>query len=191
MFLIRYGYLSLPMAFLLLLLSLGLCFAGELASTGVAQAVTPELTDQLLQKGGVFIFFEPSCPICAEYFPSIERLEAKYAKLDRFYLVFASQEKDAADKFIAEYHPHSAVLIDNSSQLQSRLKAKVTPQAIVVCANKIEYSGRIDDRYVSIGNRRSVVRCHDLAEALSALSQGKSVPIKSTNPVGCFLQSNQ
>lgn len=191
MSLIRNSHLSMFIALLLCLLMPGACLAAEASGGGELYTLTAELTDQLVQKGGVFIFFEPSCPICAEYFPSIEQLEAKFAKHDHFYLVFAAEAKDSAEKFISEYHPHSTVLIDKNSMLQSRLGAKVTPQAIVVCANKIEYSGRIDDRYVSIGNRRTVIRSHDLDDALSALSQGKAAPVKSTNPVGCFLQSNQ
>ncbi|MBX9686301.1 MAG: hypothetical protein K2X27_06335, partial [Candidatus Obscuribacterales bacterium] len=70
-----------------------------------------------------------------------------------------------------------------------KLAAKITPQAFVWKNGRLVYSGRIDDRYAAIGQRRSVIVCHDLKSLLSDLDSGKNLVFKETQAIGCFLES--
>jgi hypothetical protein len=64
----------------------------------------------------------------------------------------------------------------------------VTPEAVVVTpAGVIKYRGRIDDRYIALGQQRRVVTSHDLRDAIDAVIGGKAVPHAETEAVGCFI----
>ena len=67
----------------------------------------------------------------------------------------------------------------------------MTPEAIVV-DNKgvVKYRGRIDDLYVSFGQRRPAPTQRDLRAALEAIAAGKAVQYKSTKAVGCFIPTD-
>ncbi len=71
--------LCAALALLVWLAGVPVC-ATESPDRVTAQVLSAELSSELVKKGGVFIFYDPSCPICAEYFPTIERLESKYGK---------------------------------------------------------------------------------------------------------------
>ena len=143
---------------------------------------------ELLAKGGVFIFYDPSCPICAEYFPTIEELQARYSRKQPFYLILKEADAKLAAEFVEKYNPHCGIMIDKNEELQSSLKAQITPQAFLVKASKTVYSGRIDDRYESIGQRRTVIRSRDLEDALKASSTGNRIAARETQAIGCFLE---
>jgi hypothetical protein len=65
--------------------------------------------------------------------------------------------------------------------------ATVTPEAVVVVAGKVVYRGRIDDRYVDLGRERPAPTRRDLFDALTAILDGKPVPLAKTQAVGCFI----
>lgn len=153
----------------------------------IRQIRLPKESRELLEKGGVFIFYDPVCPICAEYFPTIEGLQSRFSK-QPFYLVMKSDDAVVATEFAEKYKPHSEILIDKSGELQSNLNAQVTPQVFLVKSGKTIYSGRIDDRYESIGHRRTVIRTRDLEDALKASAEGQIISQRETKPVGCFLE---
>jgi hypothetical protein len=169
-----------------------LLVSGIVQQTWAAESnsvVNSELCRDLMNKGGVFVFFDPSCPICAEYFPTLEQLTAKYkGKLD-FFLVFKAEDSSAVKGFVDGYQPHSRVLCDKNSLLLAQLRPKVTPEVFVVQQKKVVYSGRIDDRYAAIGHRRNVIRSHDLDEALALLAAGRQAREHATTAVGCYIES--
>lgn len=177
-------------------LSLLLMFVSLMAGTGVSAgdessgAVSAAQSKSFLQEGGVFIFYDPSCPICREYFPTIERLSSKYNDRFKFFLVLRSGEDAAARTFVKDYHPTCKVLVDSQFNLQKSLGATVVPQSFVVRNGNVIYSGRIDDRYESIGRRRTVIKSNDLEIALSAADHGATPAVKHTTPIGCFLEND-
>ena len=141
----------------------------------------------LAKQDGVFIFFDPTCPICAEYFPTIERLIARFGQV-KFSLVFCAVDSDRIAEFVRDYKPRCRILSDVDGSLRAALDAHVTPEAVVKSAGKNVYSGRIDDRYASIGHRRSVVGVHDLENILATISNGQTVLPSKTAAVGCFIE---
>lgn len=155
-----------------------------------ALQITAKSIEPILKRGGVFIFYDPACPICAEYFPTIEKLAATYSRWD-FYLVFRAGVTDSAQDFVRDYSPRAQILLDDDALLQLRLSATVTPQVFFLNDGKIVYSGRIDDRYESIGHRRSVIRSYDLRETLDKCRQGERSCRRTTVPVGCFLENTK
>lgn len=140
------------------------------------------------QKDGVFIFYDPSCPICLEYFPSIQKLAIKNADLLPFYLVMRPADETAAARFAQEYKPSCKIMIDSGSSIQKTLGATITPEAFVVQSGKTIYCGRIDNRYESIGHRRNIISSNDLENALDDLRRGGNLTFKKTEAVGCYME---
>lgn len=80
-------------------------------------------------------------------------------------------------------------LADGSNSLARQLGATVTPQAVVVSPRgTILYSGRIDDRAVSFGRRRSSATRQDLREALEQVLAGRTPAPARTQAVGCSIE---
>ncbi len=137
---------------------------------------------------GVYIFYDPLCPVCREYFPYLDKLAQEHKKLP-FQLVFSSVADKARQEFQKDYKPHASIIDDKNKLLQNLLKAKVTPEAVLVKSGRIIYRGRIDDRYAAIGQRRSLIGSCDLENALLAVEQNRTPEIKETIPIGCFLET--
>jgi hypothetical protein len=66
--------------------------------------------------------------------------------------------------------------------------ATVTPEAVVVgTSGKIEYRGRIDNKYVTWGTARPEATERDLRAAIQAVAEGRPVATAYTKAVGCFI----
>jgi hypothetical protein len=82
------------------------------------------------------------------------------------------------------------VLLDHQRRLVKMAKAKVTPEAVVWGRKgQLLYRGRIYDLYAELGKKRSAPTHHDLREALDAITSGRKVLQKETEPIGCLIQS--
>lgn len=148
----------------------------------------------LPEKGGimaVFFFIAHDCPISNSYAPEISRIAADYSpKKYRFYVVYTEDDLKAKDakKHATDYGFICPALLDPKHMLVKRLKATITPEAIVVGEDgKTRYQGRIDDRYIDFGKMRHQAGVHDLRLALDALSANKPVPAAHTKAIGCFI----
>lgn len=138
---------------------------------------------------GVLIFFEPTCPICLEYLPELERLNSVYGSQLPFQLVVKpSVSPLTLDQFLKEYRPTIKVTVDEDLRLQRALGASITPEAFLIKDNIVCYGGRIDDRYVALGRRRAVITSHDLRLALENLNNGPQHKARHTQAVGCYLE---
>jgi hypothetical protein len=86
-------------------------------------------------------------------------------------------------------------LLDARQTLVALAHATVTPESAVFVVEggtlREVYHGRIDDRYLDIGQERPQAQHHDLETAITAALAGKPVPQPGGPPVGCsivFLQ---
>jgi thiol-disulfide isomerase/thioredoxin len=165
-----------------------ICSAAAIDQPVRVEKLDAAKSESVAKQDGVFIFFDPSCPVCAEYFPTIERLNARFER-SRFSLVFCAVDNETIADFVREYKPHCRLLNDLDGSLRAALDAHVTPQAVVRQAGKTIYSGRIDDRYASIGHRRAVIGAHDLETVLASINRGQPVLSSRTAAVGCFIES--
>ncbi|OYW19927.1 MAG: hypothetical protein B7Z55_08040 [Planctomycetales bacterium 12-60-4] len=76
--------------------------------------------------------------------------------------------------------------VDSPRAIRSR---ESSSQALVLTpAGAIVYSGRIDNRYPSVGRKRDVVTEHEFEDALAHVVAGRNVAVPSTQPVGCLME---
>ena len=135
------------------------------------------------------------CPICNAYAPEIGRIQTTYGSRVCIDLVYSEPRLTAAQ---ARTHAtsfslgRSELLLDPNGEFALYCKASVTPQALVYDSNgRKVYSGRIDDRYISLGQQRPTATQHDLRDALEAILSHKQPKPALGAPVGCFIVTSQ
>jgi hypothetical protein len=143
----------------------------------------------------VLVFAASDCPISNRYIPEIARLNKEFSPQGvRFWWVFPNPGDTAqvVRQHNREFQIHEGVLLDVSQSMVKRANATITPEVAVFTAGMQEvYRGRIDDRYLSLGQERPQAGSHDLEAAIKAALAGKPVPQPGGPPVGCsivFLQ---
>ena len=186
----------------LLLLAAGLC-GGDASVRGGPAAVDlpPSVRDidghehalagEADSRPAVFVFVKTACPIANYYQPTLRRLANTWGEDVRLFVVHtesrvtAAKARDHRDEFDVP----GVVLLDPAGNLIERLDARVTPEAFVVDAeDRLRYRGRIDDTYLGFGRRRQVVGSHDLDNAVTAVLEGRRVPVPQADPVGCRIR---
>ena len=153
--------------------------AGLILSLLVAQADRPT----------VYVFTTTDCPISNRYAPEIQRLAAKFDGQAKFVLVYPvpadSPEliRDHTRKFAYSLD----TLRDTGQKLVKQTGVTVTPEVAVMRGSTVLYRGRIDDRYLAFGKDRPAPTKRDLEDALTAITAGKTVAVRETQAIGCFL----
>lgn len=142
----------------------------------------------------VYVFLGESCPICQYHTLTLNTLSAEYAgKGVAVVGLFPNPDSDSAtiDSFRREYQLTFELRKDIGRQYMNRLGATITPQVFVVdeTTGIVHYKGRIDDKYTTLGKRKTTPVVPDLKNALDALLAGKTVPITETTAVGCYIDS--
>jgi len=140
----------------------------------------------------VLVFVASDCPVSNGYAPEIQRIcSASAPKGVSCILVYEDPgvTGDAVRRHMQEYRYQGiAATIDPDGALATRLRATITPEAIVIDrAGAVRYRGRIDNFYAALGRPRQVVTAHDLQDALDALAAGKPVPARDTPAIGCYI----
>ena len=141
------------------------------------------------QKAAVFVFVGIDCPISNSYGPEINRLiKANKDKGLAFYIVYSDSTAtmDATRTHAKAYGYRCPALIDDQQKLMKKLKATVTPEAVVIDGKgSVLYRGRIDNWYEELGKQRFSVTQHYLQNALDEVIAGKKVTTPETKTVGC------
>jgi hypothetical protein len=137
------------------------------------------------------VFAVPDCPIANSYLPEINRLHAEFAPQGIELLIVQADPVttvEQARQHAEEYEVHAPVTLDADHAWVQRAGATKTPEAVVFSPRgEILYRGRIDDRYVGLGQKRPQATSHDLRDALAAIVAGVSVPQPRTEAVGCYI----
>ena len=146
----------------------------------------------------VLVFGATDCPISNRYIPEVARLDLELsAKGVAFWWVFPNPGDAPAvvRKHGVDYSIDTPTLIDSRQDLVRMAHVSVTPEAAVFAVENGKlrevYHGRIDDRYISLGQERPQAGHHDLELAITAALAAKPVPQPAGPPVGCsivFLQ---
>jgi hypothetical protein len=143
----------------------------------------------------VALFFAATdCPISNRYVPEIKRLTQKYGpKGVRFWWVYPN----AGDTPIAvaghnrDYAITGDTILDPKQSLVNMARVTVTPEAAIFQVEGGElreiYHGRVDDRYLNIGQERPQPQQFDLEMAIFAALAGEAVPQPGGPPVGCSI----
>jgi thiol-disulfide isomerase/thioredoxin len=142
-------------------------------------------------KPSVVVFVLHDCPISNKYAPELQRLADEFGKRGaRFYVVHVDAELSDRDasKHAEEYQYKLPVLVDRKHDLVRTLGATTAPEAFIIGSDsKVQYRGRIDDRFVALGKPRHEVRERDLRRALEAVIERRQVEVAETKPVGCLI----
>lgn len=153
--------------------------------------------DPLAARGGgtgaatVFFFVRTDCPIANRYAPEMRRLAEAYGPRGvAFFVVYVDPGETAAaiERHLAEYRLPPAPLRDPRHALVAATGARVTPTAAVAAADRrLVYRGRIDDRYPGYGKALREPSERNLVDALDALLDGRPVPRRETEAIGCLI----
>ncbi|HVK07411.1 MAG TPA: redoxin domain-containing protein [Gemmataceae bacterium] len=162
-------------------------FAATDAITGKLWSLTDSARDA---KVVVVAFLGTECPISNQYVPTLDALHKRFA--DRgvaFVAVNSVPQDDAATvaKHAKSYALPFPVLKDADQSVADKLKAARVPEAFVLDGTRtVRYRGRIDDQY-GRGVYRPAPTRTDLADAITAVVEGKEVAAPATEVVGCPL----
>jgi hypothetical protein len=152
---------------------------------------TPEHPFDSAARARVFVFVRTDCPISNRYAPELQRIVSEFkGRAADFWLVYSDHSESLANiqQQIADYKLPGTALLDPKQELAHRAQAAVTPQAAVFDHDgRLQYSGRIDDRYVDFGKSRQAAATHDLEDAITATLAGKPVAQPRTRAIGCYL----
>jgi AhpC/TSA family len=143
----------------------------------------------------VLVFAASDCPISNRYIPEVARLSKEFSPQGvKFWWVYPNpgDTSQIVSKHNRDFQIHEYALLDVFQTLVKRARVAITPEVAVFNAGLREvYHGRIDDRYLDIGQERPKAQRHDLETAIGAALAGKPVPQPGGPPVGCsivFLQ---
>ncbi len=151
--------------------------------------VTPAAWQQY--RAVVVVFLGTECPVSNGYAPELRRLYERFRSSDvEFYGVYGEPgiTPQSARQHAAEYQIPFTLVIDADQQLAGTIGARRMPEAAVIApAGQVVYRGRIDNRYLSNGQRRIEATSHDLQAALESVLAGKSPQPNETEAFGCPL----
>lgn len=142
----------------------------------------------------VFFFATTECPISNRYVPEIERLDHKFSKRGvRIWWVYPDPTDDAAA--IAKHRKDFSItgpqFPADPEEAVNLAHATITPEAAVFLVKDGQlrevYHGRIDDRYIAIGQERPRATRHELEMAIEAALNGETAPEPGGLPVGCAI----
>jgi ribosomal protein L35AE/L33A len=181
------GRLIATVLALALALAQGSVRVENLAGTAVDPLVTPKGV-----KAIVFLFTSTDCPISNRYVPELRRLAQVFVPQGvMFRLVYPNPAEDAAAirTHMAAFAYAGAIdaLRDPKHALVKLSGATITPEAAVYAGGRVQYRGRIDNRFVDFGVDRPAATEHDLHDAIGAILAGKPVAHPETQAVGCYI----
>jgi hypothetical protein len=141
----------------------------------------------------VFVFVGVDCPIAARYAPELRRIQERFGRGARFWLVYAdpADTPEAVRRHAEAYGAGYTAARDPRHELVKLAGASVTPEAAVFVSGadgpRLVYRGRIDDRNVDFGTTRPQPKNRDLEDVLLALESGKAAVLRTTPAIGCAI----
>ncbi len=143
-------------------------------------------------KAIVFLFTSTDCPISNRYAPEVKRLASAFVPQGVLFRLVYPDPHEGTTEIRAHmaafaYAGATDALRDPKHALVAAVGATITPEAVVWAKGRVQYRGRIDDRYVDLGVERPAATTHDLADALTAVVAGRPVLNPETQAVGCYI----
>lgn len=142
----------------------------------------------------IALFFVASdCPISNRSFPEMKRLREEFASRGvRFWFVYpnAGERAEQVRAHQSAYDAGGEAVLDVTSALVRLAGARVTPEVALLVPEgdsgwRPVYTGRIDDRYLRIGQERPQATEHFAERALTNVLEGRRVEAATGVPVGC------
>ena len=139
----------------------------------------------------VNFFLLDECIITINMTPEINRIYADFRDDFQFtgYFPNRSTTPENRQKFVEKYKLELPVKSDYFKKQSQRLGATVAPQVVVYDEKqeRILYSGRINNLYEAVGNRRKKPSIHDLEQALQSINDNQAIINSKTQAVGCLI----
>lgn len=172
------------------------------------KAKTPAITFSLMDLNGTihslelndsrrvraFVFVSTECPISNGYIKTLNEIQAIIAKSGKAAEIFGVVSdpmvtRTQALKHFAEFNTEFPILFDSSGLLAQVLKPSHIPEAFVLDRDgKLVYRGAINNSWEAIGRRRPKAEKQFLSDAIRLASNGRSVVVSETKPVGCLFE---
>ncbi len=138
----------------------------------------------------VVAFLGIECPLAKQYSVRLQDLAREYAGKGVTILGVDANSQDAPTEiaaFVRRQGLEYPILVDAGAKLAEQLGATRTPEVVVLDQNRaVRYRGRIDDQF-QIGVIRDKAEHQELRDAIEALLAGRSVPVATTQPIGCLI----
>lgn len=137
-------------------------------------------------------FLLDACVITIQLTPEMNKIADEYESEQLIFQGFfpnLSSTPELREKFVEKYNIIFPTYSDYFKKKSSTLEATIAPQVVVYDEKqkRILYSGRINDLYAAVGNRRRSAKTHDLRAALDQIIQQKPIATSQTQAVGCFI----
>lgn len=168
---------------------------GILSQTfATAQEQTSESIGGLMEEkpGVILLFLAPECPLCQNYAPVLREMAPGFAAMDVPLVGVVSgtyYSVEEVNDFMFSHHLDFPVLLDPAFELSRHFGATITPEAVLIdSTGTMAYRGAIDNWAISLGRKRLKPTAHYLADATGAYLNGKPVPLRTTDAVGCFIE---
>ncbi len=149
----------------------------------------------------VLFFIASDCPVSNRYLPEMERLRRLFASHGvAFYYVYPNLSETqgsirAHQAAFAGGRSALPSLTDPRQELAHLTGARTTPEAAILLPSPAGwhtvYAGRIDNRYLALGQERPAATRHDLEEAITAALAHRNVPAPGGPTVGCAIVNIQ
>jgi hypothetical protein len=150
------------------------------------------LEDPELGRWSTLVFVRSDCPISNQYAPEIRRIHADYAINGvEFFLVYIDRHltEEAVREHLEEFGHTLPAILDSDHVLVDKAGATITPEVAIFSEGaELEYRGRINNLYPTLGRPRRQVTEHDLRNALDDLVQGRPVRTPVTQATGCYIE---
>lgn len=129
------------------------------------------------------ISYSNECPMAKAYIKTIQKLFHQFGNTVQFCIL----DPGVGSRPISEME--DLLFRDNLGVICGRFGISVYPQAVVInCLTRAKiYSGKIDDRAMSLGVMSQVARKNYLFDVLNNLILEKPNNVASNQPVGCFV----
>lgn len=151
---------------------------------------TIKLSDFCAGHPTVIAMVSTSCPVSKRYLPALAALQAEYASKDVKMLLVSSDATDSESNLedaLSKAGAGAPCVRDKSGAFARSLGATSSTDAFLLDkARTLVYRGAIDDQY-GIGYSLDAPRRRFLAEAVTALLDGRRPTISATEAPGCAL----
>lgn len=136
-------------------------------------------------KGTVVVFVSSKCPCSQSHEPTVAKLAGRFKD---FTFLGVNANADETEAEAKEHFAKAAlpfpVVRDEGGKLADRLGALKTPHAFVLGRDgEVLFSGGVDDSHLAESASE-----HFLADALSAIRDGKAPARKQVRALGCVIQ---
>ena len=145
-------------------------------------------------KAVVLFFTASDCPIASRYIPEIQRLAKEFALAGvTVWFVYPNPGDTAhvVQAHHADYAITTQTALDTNQALMKLAHASVTPEAAILIPAgngwREVYRGRIDDRYISLGDQRPTATHRDLEDGIRAVLKNQPVKQPGGPSVGCSI----